>query len=214
MSYLNILSKGNTKAKKTMEAHPELEIRTMSLPCIVSCPFAGKCKKGCYATQRRQAMPNCVMAYNENLDMVLKGTFFEQLRGELIMYQVHARRNGVKPCVRLHDSGDFITEEYLDDWLAIMEEFPRIHFYAYTKCVSWIKARRLPQNFEVIFSYGGLEDDKIRDDDRHAHVVKKKDPIPEGYTDASDSEYFALCGDYSHIALHYHGDRKGEFRTI
>lgn len=218
MSYKRILTASNRKMKLTMKEHPELEIRVVSLPCIITCPFAGKCRFGCYATSGQQGMPDCVRAYMENLDMVRRGEFFPQLRAELTMYEIQAKRKGVIPYVRVHDSGDFVDEEYLDNWLKLMREFPDIHFYAYTKCVRWMDERRsgpdFPDNFRVIYSFGGTQDYRIIERyDSHAHVIGKDDPLPEGYVDASHTEYPALSG-VQKIALRYHGKKGGEFKTI
>ena len=99
-----------------------------------------------------------------------------------------------------------------------MREFPDINFYAYTKCVQWMDDRRcrpdFPDNFRVIYSFGGTQDYLITERyDSHAHVIGKDDPLPEGYVDASHSEYPALSGAH-HIALRYHGKKGGEFKTI
>ena len=218
MSYQIILTANNSKMLKTMKAHPELEIRVISMPCLITCPFACKCKFGCYATSGKQGMPNCVRAYLENLDMVRRGDFFPQLRAELEMYRIQAKRKGVTPYVRIHDSGDFVDEEYLDNWLELMRDFPDINFYAYTKCVQWFEDRRykpdFPDNFGFIYSFGGTQDDIISAKyDSHAHVIGKNDTLPLGYVDASHSEYPALSGE-RRIVLRYHGSKAGEFKTI
>lgn len=218
MSYKCILTRNNKKMKLTMKEHPELEIRVVSLPCIISCPFAGKCRFGCYATSGQQGMPDCVRAYLENLDMVRRGDFFPQLRTELERYRIQAKRKGVTPYVRVHDSGDFVDEEYLDNWLELMRDFPDINFYAYTKCIQWMEDRRFerdfPSNFRFIYSFGGIQDNLISAVcDAHAHVIGKDDPIPLGYVDASHTEYPALSG-VQYIALRYHGKKGGEFKTI
>ena len=49
--------------------------------------------------------------------------------------------------------------------------FPDVLFYAYTKEVTMLKGVVVPDNFRVVFSYGGQEDDAIdRSVDRHADV--------------------------------------------
>lgn len=213
MSYKRILTANNLKMLKTMKVHPELEIRVVSMPCLITCPFKGKCQWGCYADQGRQAMESCQRAYRENLAMVQDGTFFPQLRAELSAYLIQAERKGVTPYVRVHDSGDFMDEEYLDNWLELMREFPTINFYAYTKCVDWMSSRDIPSNFSVTYSYGGKQDSHIYRFMPHAHVIGKDDPVPEGYLDGSETEYYALRGE-RRIVLRYHGSKAGEFKTI
>lgn len=217
MSFIKILSDANYKALKTETEHDDVAIRVMSLPCGLTCHFAGLCFLGCYATKGHQGMPSCRRAYMENLTMVHDGTFFPQLDAELTLFGLWASRNDKTPYVRLHDSGDFDSEEYLDNWLDVMRKHEGIHFYAYTKCVQWIKDRadRLPDNFTVILSYGGTQDGLIDPSkDRHAHVILKDADVPDGYTDASESEWPAMNPDVKNIAIHYHGNKKGVFNTL
>jgi hypothetical protein len=64
-------------------------------------------------------------------------------------------------------------------------------------------------------SYGGTQDGLIDPSkDRHAHVILKDADVPDGYTDASKSEYPAMCPDVKNIAIHYHGKKKGVFNTL
>lgn len=59
--------------------------------------------------------------------------------------------------IRIHDSGDFFSDDYLHAWLRVCRARPDLHFYAYTKEVD--RFRRLvepdpPSNFLWVYSYG------------------------------------------------------------
>jgi hypothetical protein len=61
--------------------------------------------------------------------------------------------------IRIHDAGDFFSDDYLQAWLRICRARPDLHFYAYTKEVD--RFRRLvepdpPPNFLWVYSYGYL----------------------------------------------------------
>ncbi|WP_433264806.1 GP88 family protein [Actinosynnema sp. CS-041913] len=74
--------------------------------------------------------------------------------------------------VRIHDSGDFFSDEYLLAWLRIIRQRPNVTFYCYTKEVE--RFRRLvetdpPANFRWTYSYGGTQDADL--DPERDHVT-------------------------------------------
>lgn len=71
--------------------------------------------------------------------------------------EIHRRRGPV--IVRLHDTGDFFSDNYVKAWLSIMGACPGARFYCYTKEVK--RFRRLvepcsPGNFAFVYSFGSL----------------------------------------------------------
>jgi len=62
------------------------------------------------------------------------------------------RSRGVK-AVRVHGTGDFYSQRYLDDWWFIAKLFPDIRFYCYTTSwhLDWTRWKSLPQ-CRVVFS--------------------------------------------------------------
>lgn len=156
------------------------------------CPSAMRCSRLCYARKGTYNFRNVKAKHVANLELVLDdlGAWADAMRDELgRIKQGH---------VRIHDGGDFFSEEYLRTWLALMEEFPHIVFYAYTKEVPMF--RRVvepapPLNFHWIYSYGGRWDDLITDDDRRADVFPSIEALQEaGFTDQEDSDLLAIYG--------------------
>jgi hypothetical protein len=93
--------------------------------------------------------------------------------------------------IRIHDAGDFFTEDYLHLWFKIAQLTPNVTFYCYTKEVSMFKRQTsFPSNFKYLFSMGGKEDHLINlENDRHAEVFKDDAAILDagyGNQDASD----------------------------
>jgi len=66
--------------------------------------------------------------------------------------------------VRIHQSGDFFSQEYLDMWLGVCENNPLVEFWAFTKSINfWIKRLgRMPRNLTLTASYGGKHDHLIK----------------------------------------------------
>tara|TARA_R110000823_G_C15735472_1_gene480247 strand:- start:307 stop:753 length:447 start_codon:yes stop_codon:yes gene_type:complete len=55
--------------------------------------------------------------------------------------------------VRIHSSGDFITQDYLNMWINISKKFPHIKFYAYTKVNNILNFSNTPKNLNIINSF-------------------------------------------------------------
>jgi hypothetical protein len=98
--------------------------------------------------------------------------------------------------VRIHDSGDFYSDEYLLAWMDVARATPDVLFYAYTKEITRLRmyAENAPENFRWLYSLGGREDHLIdRDTERHADVFPTTEAIVEaGYMDQSMSDLYAI----------------------
>lgn len=69
--------------------------------------------------------------------------------------------------VRIHESGDFYNDDYLEAWIATAKQMSDIKFYAYTKSLDKIKKyedeiNSLP-NLVITQSEGGRNDEYIKD---------------------------------------------------
>jgi hypothetical protein len=156
------------------------------MTALKSCPMAHLCKDLCYANKGAYIWPVVKAAYEARFNASKEANFTE-----LIVKELNSRKK-VKQ-VRIHDSGDFYSDQYLDKWLKVMQERPDMHFYAYTKCVKRLKSREVPKNFTVIYSLGGLEDYLVDcTKDRHSKIFDTLDQLLDaGYIDASKDDTIA-----------------------
>lgn len=97
-----------------------------SIAAVLSC---GCHCKNCYAA-------NCMTgAHGDNVTLSwYRWYFIEKYFPEVYFKKVRfelARTK--KTVVRLHESGDFMSNEDAAQWLAVMKEFSNIRFYTYTK---------------------------------------------------------------------------------
>jgi hypothetical protein len=178
------------------------KIWTWSLPAYVidlpdgrtfnACPAAGACAQPCYARKGTYRFSNVRAAHLRNLMFVLEDLsgWESQLRAEL------ADARFVGAYVRIHDAGDFFSDEYLAAWLRVIKDHPGTHFYAYTKEVRRFKALPArPGNMTVIYSWGGRYDHMIEDTDRQADVFPTLAALEAaGFTDQADSDLLAIHG--------------------
>lgn len=184
------------------------------------CPEAGACAQVCYARNGTYLFPAVRRKHLLNLHFVL-----DDLDGwkTAMVTELSSRRfrpTGVPKevsrvslddvddwvrqwllsggkAVRVHDSGDFFSDEYTDAWLDIARAVPDVLFYAYTKEVS--RFRRMvdgvaPDNFRWLYSMGGRQDSLVdKDSDRHADVfLSMVSMTEEGYVDQSDNDLQAV----------------------
>ena len=133
-----------------------------NLPAVVTCPFKTPlCAMSCYARKAEIQYKHVVpQARQWNLDRVNKGTF-KQLMIEAI--DKHSKK--IK-AIRIHESGDFMKQSYLDDWFSIARVYPEIPFYAYTKSF-YLTFESKPANFTLIASFDETTD-KLRLDHYNA----------------------------------------------
>jgi hypothetical protein len=175
-----------------------------SVTGIKTCPMAGECAKGCYAKQGAYTWSNVSSVFEARLQVTLRPDF-----AQIMINEVTRVRADI---VRIHDSGDFYSLEYVLKWFAVMKALPNVRFYAYTKMVSLFKRLdaqdRIPANFTVIFSYGGLEDKLIDPTtDRHSVVFTDMRKLVElGYANTTEDDLQAI-GTNHRIGLVYHGTK-------
>lgn len=199
MKQKNLLTQ-NAKMKKSGD-----RIFNFGIPAYKSktgeftCPFAGVCKDGCYAKSGAYLWGNVAQAYEYRYEVTKQENFSEIMINEI------KKRKITK--VRIHDSGDFYSLEYLDKWLKVMAELPEVQFYAYTKSIPFFKLRTIPSNFRVIFSYGGKLDHLINDEKQaHSKVFPSLiELLDKGYTDVSNDDNLIYSTDK--IGLVYHGNK-------
>jgi hypothetical protein len=160
-----------------------------------TCPSASACAPLCYARQGTYRFPGVLAAHERNLMMILDDLPGWERRMEEELNHPRFRGNHV----RIHDSGDFLSLEYLDAWLRIMRYVPATSFYAYTKEITLFRERVEPDppaNFHWCYSLGGTQDRLIdREHDRHADVFPDEGAIAEaGYASQEKSDLLAIYG--------------------
>lgn len=185
-----------------------------------TCPNAGICAQYCYARNGTYLFKNVLKAHTGNLLRVLNDPkrWQEDMRLELGKKKYRATGtarelpdvldfDALEPdirqwvlsggaAIRIHDSGDFFSDWYLDLWLELADWFPDLLFYAYTKEVALIKNKttEFPWNFRIVFSTGGLQDHMIDPSaDRHADVFQNEESlIAAGYSSQDASDLLAV----------------------
>lgn len=208
---------------------PAWVIRTADGRNINVCPSAGACVKLCYARTGKYQFSNVKPAHERHLLHViddLPGWIVDMLneldkprfkptgqprlpdlpRNHLHPHTAKLLDNGA-PCIRIHDSGDFFSDDYLAAWLHIAHLRPDVLFYAYTKEVT--RTRRVinetPPNFLICYSLGGREDHLLNLDeggDRHADVFPNEHAIEQaGYYNQEPHDLLCVVAPSTRIGI-------------
>jgi len=176
------------------------------------CIGAGACLALCYAMQGSYKWAST------QIPRVVNHQLLERLQGRYrVAGMIHALDRMVKRLgpsyglVRLHDSGDFYSQMYIDAWMEVIRLNPTIWFYCYTKS-HHLLPDDLPANFAVTKSFGGVHDALIDpDNDPHARIFATvKELLAAGYIDANDEiegEIATILGRRK-IGLPWHGVKK------
>lgn len=138
-----LLKHGNAKLHNTL---------VFSLPankevCGRECP-------GCYAIKFQKLYPNVLPYRQRSLVASKQPDFVQRITSDIASFR--------KPFsyLRIHESGEFYSQSYIDSWHTIASSHPSITFYTYTKRLAdfdFSKLQALP-NFVLINSlhFGGL----------------------------------------------------------
>ena len=199
-------------------------IWSFNLPAFVSragfkvCPFAGTCQKLCFARTGYYRRRHVQDMYEGNLAALLEGFDLGGQDGLLLVLRGlmdevreknrRARKRFVR-YIRIHDSGDFFSVEYLRAWIAVAAENPDITFYAYTKAVAWVRlhSKEVPSNLLITFSEGGTQDRMIGSRSR-ARIIVGDVASPEWALASKDDGDVAVVEAKQLIAIPFHSDHR------
>jgi hypothetical protein len=199
-------SLGNAKLTKRL---------VFSLPAGKTCPGADKCKSfvvlndgkrkiqdgpatefRCFAASSEVQYDAVYFNRKHNLTQLMHA--LRECRAvELINETIQSKRTKGVTLVRIHESGDFFSEAYLDAWLEVARLNPDLKFYCYSKSLHLFVPKELPSNFYLTASKGGKWD-KLIDEGlfkRYSVVVK------------DEAEAEALGLEIDHDDSHCFGDK-------
>lgn len=207
---------GNSKLEKTSGGKyrvlgwgipADTNIVTQEGATLNTCPAALACRAVCYAKQGSYRFANVIAARNHNLRLSLDDDFASKIIADLGNLLIKGRKCR-KPynVVRLHDSGDFYSQRYLDAWCHIADNFQHVTFYAYTKSLH-LDYTNVPPNLRITQSLGGKYDNLIQLGKSHSRIFSN-DAAREaaGYVDGNIDDTPAIEG-IINIGLVYHGSR-------
>lgn len=183
----------NSKIKKTSKKF-NVRLFNFGIPAYKSisgriiCPMAGDCVKFCYAKKGAYTWSNVRPAFERRYEATKLDNFVEVMNLEISKKRADF--------IRIHDSGDYYSREYMYKWFTIAELNPTVKFYSYTNMVQLVQESEnknlIPENFDFIFSDSGKQADRIKSSDRHTKIFKSIAELNKaGYTDCSEYDLLA-----------------------
>lgn len=126
-------------------------VLVFDLPAVLSCPNCSSCKNTCYALQAQMQYADCRVFRNTNFHLAVFNI------DKLQMLIENQLSTAITKVVRIHGSGDFFNQEYIDMWANIISKFPHKQFYAYTKAEKKFDFKHITSlsNFNLITSFIG-----------------------------------------------------------
>lgn len=166
-----------------------------------TCIGAGICAKFCYA-KKMENMPNVRISRAWKLEQTKSSDFKSRIIAEI-------RKRKFK-VIRIHESGDFYCQAYVDTWKDIARSIPEITFYSFTKAFQLDLWSNLPSNFIIIQSYGSKFDEKIDREKNTSRVIDdcKEMSIMEYLCPYHDKEHFTKCGECCNYCMRTDGQVK------
>lgn len=101
-----------------------------SLPPVKSCLNSGSCEKDCYALKAYKQYPSAAALWDFNFHLVKNN--LTELYNRLDKQLAKIAKSKMR-VVRIHQSGDFYSAEYVEVWHKLAAKYPMISFYGYTK---------------------------------------------------------------------------------
>jgi len=159
------------------------QVISFDLPAGWTCPGADICKSQtnritgkitdgencqfrCYAASIESYAANVRKAHWSNFD-----TIKTLSTDEIVKVINDSIPNDIK-IIRIHSSGDFFNKAYFNAWVKIASLNPDITFFGYTKVIQYVNAVK-PDNFKLVYSYGGKMDSKLTNEPT-VYVIKDK----------------------------------------
>jgi len=121
----------------------KVPVPIFSLPPVITCIGATEsCKRICYG-KKSWIYPAVRKRRMENYNDSQKPDFVDKIIAEMKKHKFDK--------FRIHETGDFYSQEYLDKWIEIVKAFPEVRFLAYTK--SWqLDFSKIPKNLIIYYS--------------------------------------------------------------
>lgn len=117
---MGLLSFGNRKLPDTTAI--------FNLPAVTTCPGSTKaCERYCYALKAERLYKGVKLSRRVNLAAAESDSFADLM--------IQAITDSGRKVVRIHESGDFYSQPYINKWSAIAAALQNVTFYFYTR--SW-----------------------------------------------------------------------------
>ena len=154
---MSLLAFGNDSKTVKGEKQGVLTGILYLIPDDKLCPMSATagCREPCLVAAGRGRMTNVKAGRLRKTRLFYADpvAFVDQLAKEIALAQKRAAKRGMDLAIRLNGTSDIAWENYKgSDGLSLMEAFPTVQFYDYTK----LPTRKVPKNYHLTVSYSGV----------------------------------------------------------
>ncbi len=176
-------------------------IGIFNLPQGMTCP--GKtdlCRSICYACKAERCYFHARSMRVRNLSYIRN-----QGVSSFIPAMIEEIKKSHVTMVRIHESGDFYNQEYLDAWVTIVKACHKVKFLSYTKSFmyDWSVAIQLP-NWSIIWSIDKTTKLPIPTQSTTAYLRTTQELAPSGAVTCQHTADKHYCGTQCHICWNAH----------
>ena len=174
------ISRGNHKLSN--------KIGIWNLPHKKTCIGSGICRNFCYENKVAKRWIHVNNSREKN--------YRESRERDFISIMTKKISKSLIPLFRIHESGDFYSQEYLNKWIEIAKNCKDTLFIAYTKSFT-LDFDKIPKNMKIIQSYGSRFDNKINTRRNTARVITDSKELKKNeYLCPYSNKDFTKCGEY------------------
>jgi len=144
-----------TRALRTGNSKLGKDVPVFNLQPMATCPGRTKGCAGksgyCYACHGNYLYPSHMVNWKNNKAFANSRHFVPAMVRDIAIHKSRVARKGESLRVRLHSTGDFYSQRYLNNWIKVANEHPDVQFLAYTRS-HMLDFSSLPDNFKVYYS--------------------------------------------------------------
>ena len=135
----SLLPHGNGKLLDYDDAETGVSFRyaQFNTRAVLDCPFrSAGCAAVCYATKGNHVFPSVKASRSRSFEESRREDFAQRITYSIRYHMETKRYKNAVMIIRIHESGDFYSVQYLRKWVAIWKEFYKaenIRFVFYTK---------------------------------------------------------------------------------
>ena len=167
-------------------------IGVFNLPQGITCPGkTAACAKLCYACKAERCYKSAREKRARNYQVV-KDVMAQAAGGLAIALSTEIKAAGVSK-VRIHESGDFFSQAYFNEWVAVAMVNPGVTFLAYTKSMH-LDFSVAPDNMKIYFSTDSTTTMPVPDGRPKAHLVQKGETAPANFYTCKHTAKEHYCG--------------------
>lgn len=140
--YTKAYLKKSVGGKLLTNSNVKVKAHLFSLAPIQACLNCESCASTCYATKAYKQYPSAKALWDYNTKLAKNNLFklYDRLDKEI---NTISKSRSTNKTIRIHQSGDFVSQAYINMWYDLANKYPNVTFYGYTKVNNILDTNKL-----------------------------------------------------------------------